>query len=400
MKNSVFLINSLFLDNKSSRNFLIGVILGFGFSIAVILSTIGIMDGFDLALKQGLRKSHGDLTINSLQGFFEPTKLKKELDKIIEIENFSAIVQIESFLSFDDQSKGVILRGVDENYINVVGQDIQLSTNEVAIGKAIAKQFQIRLGDEIVLTLVNGNKNLHALPGLYRFKVKNIIDHGIYQKDSRLVYLSLKEAQKILELGGKVNLYTLNLKHSSNAIDQNYLNMVLKAKSSIDRVLRSDYRVKVFWKEYDSLIEAVQIEKVMIGIILQLVVIISIFNILAFIMFINEQKAKEIFLIKALGVSQKSFVEVWFKLISFIWIFSFLVSLVFVFIFNLGLKYLPVFELPAEIYYMPRLSLHLSTESYLIVLFGSFLWLNLITWFLFQRMKKKSLLEGLRQEFS
>jgi len=400
MKSNSYLIRSLFLESKSSRKFLLGVVLGFGFSISVILSTMGLMDGFDLALKQGLKKSHGDLTISSLNGFFNPAKLKDQTDHLIQVKDFSSLVQIESFLSFDDQSRGVILRGVDQFYSTTVGQNIHLNSGEVSIGKEIATSFNIKIGDEIVLTLINGNKNFQSLPGLYRFKVKTIIDHGIYQKDSRLVYLNIDEVQNILDLRGKVNLVTLNLASLNNEIDQNYLSAIQLAKKALDRELKNEFRVKPFWKEYDSLIEAVQVEKVMIGLILQLVVVISIFNILAFIMFINEQKAKEIFLIKALGVSQKRFVEVWFKLISFIWMISLVVAIGLVNLFQLGLKYLPFFELPAEVYYMPRLSLHLTWQSYLIVFFGSFVWLNLITWFLFRRLKKKSLLEGLRQEFS
>ena len=166
------------------------------------------------------------------------------------------------------------------------------------------------------------------------------------------------------------------------------------------RTFKSGFYFKPYWREFASLLEAVKVEKVMISLILQMVVIISIFNILAFIIFINEKKSKELFLFKALGLSKKAMSDLWLKLVFLIWTLSSLLSIVFVQIFKISLLKLSLFELPSEIYSMPRIELYLSWKDYLFVFCLTLVWIMIITFYLLRRLKQKSLLAGLRQEFA
>ncbi len=390
---------TLFLDNATTVKFAAGVLLGMAFSIAVILSTIGIMDGFQRALKIGLKKSVGEVVMNSEGGGFfkmNPSLIKKfESQKI---QQYAALVQTESFLIFDEDSRGVLVRGVDDSYANVVNLPLQLHENEVAIGSEIAKINKINLGDEIVLAFAKGNLSLKSMPSLERFRVSRIINHGVYQKDSRMVYVNLSTLQKVLELGSYVNMISLNLPN-----DPKFKDDIEKIESSIPilrKKFEAEFYFKPYWREFAPLLEAVKIEKVMISLILQMVVVISIFNILAFIIFINEKKSKELFLFKALGLSKKAMSDLWLQLVFFIWILSCLFSLVLVQIFKFSLLKLSVFELPSEVYYMPRIEIFLSWTDYLFVFSLTLVWILIITFYLLKRLKQKSLLAGLRQEFA
>jgi ABC-type lipoprotein release transport system permease subunit len=138
----------------------------------------------------------------------------------------------------------------------------------------------------------------------------------------------------------------------------------------------------------------------MISLILQLVVIISVFNILAMIIFINEKKSKELFLFKALGISQKSMGHLWLELVMVIWGMACILSVFFIEFFKLLLAKLWLFELPSEVYFMPRLQLFLSWTDYAFVFILALVWIFIITYLLLKKLKKKSLLEGLRQEFA
>ncbi|MGZ3788889.1 MAG: FtsX-like permease family protein [Bacteriovorax sp.] len=390
---------TLFLDNPTTVKFAVGVLVGMAFSIAVILSTLGIMDGFDRALKKGLKKSVGDVAMHSRGGFFNLDDSLKKKFREQKIKTFSALVQTESFLIFDEESRGVLVKGIDDSYAEVVGLPLKLLPNEVAIGSEIAKINRIKKGDEIVLAFGKGNAEFKSMPALERFKVAQIINHGIYQKDSRLVYVRLDEIQKILELKDKVNMISFNVpKKGDDSKDdiKTIENSLVTLRSSFGM----DFFFKPYWREFSSLIEAVKVEKLMISLILQMVVVISIFNILAFIIFINEKKAKELFLFKALGLSKKAMGDLWLQLVLGIWALSCLLSIAFVQIFRLLLLKLSLFELPSEIYYMPRIELYLSAKDYLFVFALALFWVLIITYYLLRRIKQKSLLEGLRQEFA
>jgi ABC-type lipoprotein release transport system permease subunit len=268
----------------------------------------------------------------------------------------------------------------------------------VAIGSEIAKLNKINIGDEIVLTFAKGNSGLKSMPALERFKVGRIVNHGVYQKDSRIVYVKIENLQRILELGQFINMISLNLPQ-----DSKYKDDIEKIETYIPilrKTFEAEFFFKPYWREFAPLLEAVKVEKVMISLILQMVVIISIFNILAFIIFINEKKSKELFLFKALGLSKKAMSDLWMKLVCLIWGLSCLLSLFFVQIFKFSLLKLSLFELPSEIYFMPRIEIYLSWTDYLFVFSLTFVWIMIITFYLLRRLKQKSLLEGLRQEFA
>lgn len=400
MKNQRFkLFLTLFLDNSTTIKFAVGVLVGMAFSIAVILSTIGIMDGFQRALKIGLKKSVGEVVMNSQGGSF--FKLNETLIGQLreqKIKDFAGVVQTESFLIYDEDSRGVLVRGIDDTYSKVVNIPFNLLENEVAIGSEIAKIHKINIGDEVVLAFAKGNAGLKSMPTLERFKVSLIVNHGVYQKDSRMVYLKLTSLQRVLELGNFVNMVSLNFPS-----DSKYTDDIAKIENNIPilrKKIGAEYHFKPYWREFAPLLEAVKVEKVMISLILQMVVVISIFNILAFIIFINEKKSKELFLFKALGLSKKAMSDLWMKLVFSIWFLACVLSLLFVEFFKILLLKLSLFELPSEIYVMPRIELYLTWSDYFIVFSLTLVWVMIITYYLLRRLKQKSLLAGLRQEFA
>jgi ABC-type lipoprotein release transport system permease subunit len=313
--------------------------------------------------------------------------------------HFASLVQTESFLIFNDESRGVLVKGVDNDYGKEVGLSITLSPQSVAIGSEIAKINKIAIGDEIVLAFGKGSTQYKNMPALSRFKVEEIVHHGVFQKDSRLIYARLDEIQSILDLRNRVNMISLNLPARTVTEGQSIKDIEDKAQELRMR-MDSNFYFKPYWREFSALIEAVQAEKVLISLILQLIVVISIFNVLAFIIFLNEKKSKELFLFKALGLSRKAMSEMWMKLVVMIWLASCALSMVMVQFFSYLLTHVSLFELPAEVYFMPRIQLYLSWKHYAFVFVLALVWILLITYYLLRKLKRKSLLEGLRQEFA
>lgn len=389
---------TLFLDS-TTKKFLVGVLVGLAFSIAVILSTVGIMDGFERALRHGLKKSAGDITMKYSQGFFTVSdRLKQEL-KDAEIKNYAPLIETESFLIFNDESRGVQIKAVNPDYGKVVGIPLDLSPHSVAIGSEIARINKIAIGDEIVLAFGKGGDEFKNMPTLKRFKVAKIVTHGVFQKDARIVYTRLDEIQSLIGLGSRINIIAFNIDRTKVSSD-NDLQAIESKLTDLRMRFEPEFFFKPYWREFGALIEAVQAEKVLISLILQLIVVISVFNVLAFIYFINEKKSKELFLFKALGLSKKSMNNLWIKLVMMMWVVSSAISIVFVQLFRWMLLKLPFFALPAEVYHMPRIDIYLSLFDYVMVFALALVWMLLITYYLLRKLRNKSLLEGLRQEFA
>jgi ABC-type lipoprotein release transport system permease subunit len=392
MKNNSLLVDLMrvLAQGKSTRRFLLGSILSFAFSITVILCTIGLMDGFELILRQSLKKSSSDIIITSSKGFFTLDENVNRVLKDQKITSASALVQTEGFLIYEEQSKGVLVKGVDSvSFNDVTGLGLNLFQGEVAIGKALSRELKINLGDEVVLALGQGNLSYTSLPILLRFKVAQIIDHKIYEKDLRFIYLKRDQLSLILGQQGKINSLLIKSPNSDIGFFAKKLNGLLP----------DDFEVKPYWNEFKVLLEAVSVEKYSIGLVLQLIVVVSIFNILAFVIYLNEKRTQEIFLLRALGVSQKRIGHLWFSMIFFIWVVACLFSIILTELFNQMLKHLDILQLPGEIYVLSDLELFLNLNSYFLVFSLAGLWLLVIAGITVLRRNKQGIVTELKKGF-
>lgn len=394
----------LFLE-RSSYRFAAGVLLGFAFSIAVILSTVGIMDGFVKTLKLGLKASTGDIYFYSRDGFFKFEGESLDALEKLNIDQYTRFVQSEGFVLVNEVSKGVLVKGIEpKTFSKVTGINSTLEKGEVRLGTELAKFLKVKIGEELTIAFGKGNKDLNGLPLLQRFKVAGLVDHGIYPKNMRLLYMDLIELQSILGIEDEVNMVSLNIPSSRKYdFSKNPDLYTEKVEDTIDQLRESlgyKYSVQAFWNEFSTLLSAVKHEKFMIGMILQLIVVISIFNIVAFIIFVNEKRSRELFLFKALGLSQAKMSSAWYKFVFLLWVSSCAISIGLVYLFGIGLEHLSIFQLPGDVYKLGTLKISLEFSDYLLVFSSALVWLLLLSWFSMRRLRKKSVLYGLRKEFA
>jgi ABC-type lipoprotein release transport system permease subunit len=388
--NIVKIFLKLFFHDKSSKRFGFGVILGLGFSMAIVLATIGLMDGFEYALKKGAKKALGDFYVTSKNGYFseEHVFLKNALEQLPGILQ-TPLLQVEAFAVHDNKSRAVMVRGVKINDWKTLSDlNLNFSAEEIAIGSELQKEMGLELGDDLLL----------ALPGraqgegtqLINLKIKQIVNHGIYQKDLRFIYIDLPFLQEQLGINKRINLVSISIPDGEDE---------KKWDKKLHQTIPTEFKVRPFWYEYTTLIEAVHYEKYLIGIILQIIVVVAIFNVIAFILFLHEKKSQDIFLFKALGMSQKVLFKCWLIMVCVLGVCSSLFAILFVIIIKWVLANLSLLHLPAQIYYLESLTLRLSTQDYVIVYVASFLWLLLIALVALWKVSRHGTLKGLRQGF-
>jgi len=399
MTNSYFSILKIVLHGRSAGKILLATVFSFTFSIAVILCTFGLMDGFDHLLKSGLRHSSGDILITSRKGFFE---VNDELQTAISALNplaVAPVIQTEAFALHEGVSKGVLVRGIEaQNFSRATGLQVTLKESGVVIGEELARALNVKVGGQIALTFGRGNESADSLPTVRLFDVVGLIKHGIYQKDLRLVYLPRQELAEVLDVRNFVNLVILSTQDPKLPLES--LDVVQKDQQLLRRNLSSDYLVRPFWSEYAFLIEAVKVEKFSISLILQLIVVVAVFNIMAFVIYIMEKKAQDFFFLRAVGLSLKHLMRFWFISISILWAISCLGAHLLSVFFNWSLANLSFLQIPGEIYVLSGLQIRLDMTAYLTVYLVSLVWVIIAGLFGYWRLKRRPIVQGLRQEFA
>ena len=396
MKLPFFSLLNIILEGKSSTRFLIGAVGSFSFSIAVILCTVGLMDGFESTLVKSLQRSSGDLLLTSRDGFFSLDQKFNKIKEVSYIKEITPIIQVEAFFIYQDQSRGVLVKGIEpKSFRAVAGLEMNLKQDGVAIGESLGQSLGLGVGDEIVLTFASNSKTSQGSPILKTFKVLSIVKHGVFEKDMRYIYIHRENLLRTLSYSNNTaNMALIKLDIVNDVKKLNDLAFDLETK------IDESFRVQTFWEEFKTLLDAVEIEKFSITVILQLIVVVAIFNIIAFIIFISEKKAQELFLLRALGLSVRTLIGFWYRLLFSIWGISAGLSVGLTFIFNYLLMNLPFFKLPGDIYVLSRLKIELEVYDYLIVFGLALLWIFVLGFLSLLKLKNKTLLHSLRQEFS
>jgi ABC-type lipoprotein release transport system permease subunit len=253
-------------------------------------------------------------------------------------------------------------------------------------------------GDPLAITFAKGNETSEALPLIQTFQVTGIVSHGIYQKDLRFVYLHRKDLAQLLGLSNKINLVIISTKPLNKPLSS--LSEIEHNQISLAQDLNSEFLIRPFWHEYDFLIQAVKVEKFSITLILQLIVLVAIFNIIAFVIYIMEKKSQEFFFLRAVGLSLSALNRFWFISVLFIWSVSCFGAYIATIFFNWCLANVSFLQIPGEIYVLNGLQLRLDYLSYVTVFGLSLIWILLASFIGYLRLKRRPIILGLRQEFS
>ena len=387
--------------DRSIRNFICWAIFGIAFSMSVILTTIGVMEGFEKSLRENLRDSTGDILITSENGFFKKKNYKQLIEGRYDKAEVAEVINSQGFLINDKITKGAALVGIRKGSFLMKMLDYDLAPGEIILGKELAHSLGLNIGDTV--TVLRSKSNIATgsqLPPieLSSLRLVKTHQHNIYEKDARVSYVEISFLEKEAS-NNMVNSLHIKLDKEVDQFSSDK-SFFLEKMHEFDLLLDYEFNISPYWEEFSTLIEAVEIEKISILVILQVIVIVAIFNVVAFFLFIREKKSQEIFVLNSLGILPSKMLGVWCELIIFIWLGASSLSIFLVKLYGLALSRLQIFNLPEEIYHLGRLELEIQRDYYLIIFGVCLLWLLLVVTILNRKFRQSSLLKGLRQEFS
>ncbi|MCX5874111.1 MAG: lipoprotein-releasing ABC transporter permease subunit [Deltaproteobacteria bacterium] len=285
----------------------LGVMLG----VMTLIIVLGVMNGFERDLKEKIlgTVSHIVVMNNSSRSITDWTQLMDRIKALDAINAVTPYIYGQAMLSARGRVRGVIVRGIDpESAPHVIsiskylekGSLQELSTSDqtnsgVIIGKELANANSLRIGDSIQLISPQGKRTpIGAIPRVQNFRVVGIFKSGMYEFDSNLVYMDLKEAQKFFEMGSGVTGIEVNLKNIYDAP---------KIASRIESALGAPYWTRTWRDMYRNLFSALKLEKIAMFIILTFIVLVAAFNIIISLIMLVMEKSRDIAILKSLGAT-------------------------------------------------------------------------------------------------
>jgi ABC-type lipoprotein release transport system permease subunit len=173
----------------------------------------------------------------------------------------------------------------------------------IAIGQEMARNLKVTLGDIVnVVSPVGELGPTGPVPKARAFRIAAIFFSGMYEYDSKFVYIHLGEAQDFFTLKGGVT--GIEYKVDDIELTQGISREILQ------RIGGYPYRTKDWMEMNKNLFSALKLEKIAMFIILTFIILIASFLIAATLIVFVIEKSKEIAILKSMGASDTSIMKV------------------------------------------------------------------------------------------
>ena len=289
---------------------LIGITLG----VATLIVVMSVMNGFRTELVNRILGINGHLMIFSNEGIYidDYNKVIKQIINLKDVLAVTPQVEGQALAKSKDFISGVIVRGVRwsdlptkkllwKSLSNEAKENYK-EKNEVLIGYRLARKLNIKTGDKITLFSANGVVTaLGTIPQKKSFVIGGLFDVGMYEYDNNFIFLPWEKAQSFLFSRGKAHNLEIFIKnHNDSNIIQNFI------FNNIDKSLKV-----IDWKKQNStFINALNVEKNVMFLILSLIILVAAFNIISSMIMLVNTKQADIALLRTMGATKSVILKI------------------------------------------------------------------------------------------
>ncbi len=285
---------------------ILGMILGVG-SLIVSMS---VFSGFETALKSAIVDVVGHITITRWGSYLnlDDTQQRELKKKFPEIVAMSPYISLEAIAANKGKISGIRVEGLDDSYQKVLNVNKRvlrgnfiLSANSILLGKGVAKTLGVEIGDtmKVILPKPSPSNTKKFSPRVGKFTVAGILDLGKYDFNERIVVMSLENAQDLAQVHDSV----LGLRIKINSAD--------KASVVGGEILKHlggyPYRMKSWHEINQNFLDAIQLEKIVIFLVVLIMVIAACFNVASTLYVRVINRYSEISILKSMG-GRKNFI--------------------------------------------------------------------------------------------
>jgi lipoprotein-releasing system permease protein len=299
-----------------------GVIIG----VSALIVIIGVMNGLQHDLREKILVGSPDIRVLS---YGPDLKISDWRTVLAKVQRQPGVVAAAPFVMTEagmsaghDYVGGVMVVGIEAERRgapevttirrHATSGDFRFASSDgqrrgAVLGKLLAARFNAWPGDKIQLvSLADARVSASTgtfVPRVYQFEVTGVVETGMYEYDDKYVYVDVDVAREFAALGEGVTgieVRTTDRWQASSVGEE------------LTAALGFPFRT-VDWQEQNrSLFQALKLEKLGMGVILLLIVIVAAFNIVSTLTMVVTDKTREIGILKAMGMSSRSIRRIFF----------------------------------------------------------------------------------------
>jgi len=353
--------------------------LGVGFGTAVLIIVLSVMNGFENELQKRILGVIPHVTLESSGGFEDLENISEIILEESNVETIAPFLSSQVVINSNDVSKGVIIKGTSQqNEISIIPDNMLVGDLEaleggsnIIVGDSLAYELNVAIGDSVNLLNIDQSNPLIGVPRVIAFKIVGIFSVGS-EVDQNYALISQDSFLKLIKPKNGIGL-EIKVK--------NVLDARKTGRAVIQKFDSENYIKMTSWDQsYGGLFRAVQLEKIMVGLLMSLILLVAILSLLMSVNNLIKTNEKEIAILRTIGFSKWDIQSIFIQLVLTIGIFGIFFGNILGFF--LASNITEFLNFLSQIFNISMLDVYYLDYFPSIINFQQIVWINIITFLL------------------
>jgi len=282
--------------------------------VMALVVVLSVFNGFDSLIQNMFSFVDSDMKISIVEGKTFPDSLHKlnSIRNHPSVLVFSEIVEENAIFKYRNKQHIGTIKGVSQNYKQQTGIDSMLIDGEfllwrgsqpmAVMGQGVAIYLNANLAHFDALEIHMPRRgHIPSITSASAFTSKAIMPSGVFaieqEFDTQYVLAPIEFVRNMLNYDNQVTSIEVKLKPEANH---------KKVQQDFQNILGDGFNVKNRYQQNESLYRTMKSEKLVVGLILTLILIIASFNIVGTLSMLIIEKRKDAETLRSLGASKST----------------------------------------------------------------------------------------------
>jgi lipoprotein-releasing system permease protein len=288
-------------------------ILGVAAGVMALIIALAVNDGFQSTLQSSLLSATAHISVLERNPSYGIENWEQLMPKLLRVPHvvsatpglYGQVAIKGAILGTGAVLKGIpagkdapipeLLRHLQKGSIDGLSQST--GPQGIVVGSRLAEQTGLMVGNIATVISYQGELTpFGAVPSAFRFRVAGIFESGLYDLDSTWTFVSLRDAQRVLDLSDVVNTIELRLDDIFKAPE---------VASTVQNVIGPKLVASTWMEQNRPLLNALRLEKIVSVITVGLIQLVAALNILVVLVMLVMEKNRDIAILMAMGARRE-----------------------------------------------------------------------------------------------
>ena len=303
-----------FYKQKNYTRFIVRLsIAATAISVAAILLTFSIVNGFQSTISSKLYSFWGHIQISAVNGanLKDDPQVAKKIKSISNVQSASAFLNQTMVLAKDVEIEGLNAKGIADftsipNLIQgrLIQRTAQSPSKEIVLSKNIATKLKMVIGDQVSLYFFQNNQVQER-----KLIVVGLFHSGIEEYDLKNVFVDIHLLQQMIQSPAAITGYQINLKD---------LSKIAETQNEIQSILPENWVNSASANLYPQLFDWIQVQNINRNITIIIMLLIAVVNLITCLLILLLERIPMIGSLNAMGATHTMIQKVFLYQASFI----------------------------------------------------------------------------------